>query len=177
MIDENVKKANLHTIVIREAKEMLVIFLFLALFFCTFSMYRRLILDEIGISYYHYGFAVLKSLVLAKVILLGQHVRIGKLFDDRPLYIPTIYKVILFSLFVAAFEVLEHVIGALVHGKAITAAFQEIISIGRDELIARTLMMLFAFLPFFAFTEMGRRLGEGRLYTMFFVKTKTTKDI
>ncbi len=43
--------------VIREMKELFAIFLYLALFFCTFAAYRRLVLREVGIGYYHYGFA------------------------------------------------------------------------------------------------------------------------
>ena len=63
------------------------IFLYLSLFFCTFTMYRQLVMHELGISYFHYGFALVKALVLAKVILLGQYVRFVRIFDDRPLII------------------------------------------------------------------------------------------
>jgi hypothetical protein len=50
------------------------------------------------------------------------------------------------------------------------AAFQEIMSAGRDELLARTLVLLVAFVPFFAFGEIGRVLGEGRLSQLFLHK-------
>ena len=35
------------------------------------------------------------------------------------------------------------------------------------------LMVLFAFVPFFAITEMGRVLGEGRLGALFFKRRDT----
>ncbi|MGA7213156.1 MAG: hypothetical protein WBX20_03025 [Terrimicrobiaceae bacterium] len=108
--------------------------------------------------------------MLAKVILLGQYVRVDKVFDDHPLIFPTLYKVILFSLLTLIFEVLEHVVGGLLHGEDLLAAFQEILSAGRDELLARTLVVLFAFIPFFAFTETGRVLGEGSLERLFLHK-------
>jgi hypothetical protein len=168
MNDSNKQKASLKEKAIQEGKEMLVIFLYLAVFFCTFLSYRRLVLHEVGISYFHYGFALLKALVLAKVILLGQNVKFGKKYDDRPLVVSTCFKVVLFSFFYLAFEILEHVIGSLLHHKTVTSAFQEIAGVGRDELLARTLVILFALFPFFAFTEVGRVLGEGRLYQLFF---------
>jgi len=161
------KRSGLKARVIHEVKELLAIFLYLALFFCAFTTYRRLVMAEVGISYFHYGFALIKALVLAKVILLGQHVRFANVFDDRPLIVATFYKVILFGLFVLAFEVLEHVIGGFLHGKDLQSVFQEMLSAGRDELLARTLVMLVAFIPLFAFTETARVLGEGKMRELF----------
>jgi hypothetical protein len=156
--------------VMHEVKELLTIFVYLALFFCAFTTYRLLVMKEMGLSYFHYGFALVKALVLAKVILLGQCLRFVRAFDDRPLIVPTLYKVILFSLFVVAFEVLEHVIGSFLHGKDLLSAWQEMMSAGRDELLARTLVMLVAFVPFCAFGEIGRALGEGKLSELFLHK-------
>src|SRR5579871_422380 len=122
----DVKKNGLKEKLVHEGKEMLVIFVYLALFFCTFVTYRRLLLREVGISYFHYGFAVLKALIMAKVILLGQMVRFTRMFDDRPLIVPTLYKVVLFTLFYAAFDVLEHVIGGVLHKKDLMDICQEV---------------------------------------------------
>ena len=153
---------------IQEGKEMLVIFFYLAVFFCTFLSYRRLVLHEVGISYFHYGFALLKALVLAKVILLGQGVKFGRKYDDRPLIVSTCFKVVLFSFFYLAFEIFEHALSSLIHHKTMMNAFHEMVGVGRDEMLARTLVILFALFPFFAVTEVGRVLGEGRLYKLFF---------
>jgi hypothetical protein len=164
------KKCRLKQKLIHEMNELLAICLYLALFFCAFTTYRMLVMKEMGLSYFHYGFALIKALVLAKVILLGKYVRLVKVFDNRPLIIPTFYKVILFSLFALAFEILEHAIGGVLHGKGMTEGFQEIISTGRDELLSRTLVVLSAFVPFFAFGEVGRVLGEGKLGELFLHK-------
>ena len=120
MNDGDEKKASLKEKIIHEMREMLLIFVYLALFFCSFTTYRMLVSHELGISYFHYGFALVKALVLAKVILLGQYVRLAMIFDDRPLIFPALYKVVVFSLFTLAFEVLEHLIGGFIHGKDLT---------------------------------------------------------
>jgi len=167
MNTEQSKTPALKQKLIREMRELLAIFLYLALFFCTFATYRRLVLREMGIGYFHYGAALIKALVLAKVVLLGQHVRFAKIFNDRPLIVPTLYKVILFSLFALIFDIIEHIIGSLIHHDGIAHAFTEILSVGWVELLTRAMVMLFAFLPFFAFTETARVLGEGRLGDLF----------
>ena len=164
------KRPGLKGKLVQEVKKLLAIFLYLALFFCAFTFYRQLLMKEMGLSYFHYGFALIKALVLAKVILLGQYVRCARVFDDRPLIVPTLYKVILFSLFALAFEVLEHVIGGFLHGKDLRGGFQEMMSEGWAELLARTLVMLVAFVPLFAFTETARVLGEGKLRELFLQK-------
>ena len=69
--------------------------------------------------------------------------------------------------FALAFEILEHVIGGLLHEKDLASALQEILSTGRDELLARTLAMLFVCVPFFAFGEVARVLGEGQVGKFF----------
>lgn len=165
-----------HEVAIREGKAMLAIFLYLALFFCSFTIYRRLVMNEIGLAYYHYGAALVKAIVLAKVILLGQLTRISRRLDDRPLIVPTLYKVVFFALFTLVFEIVEHAVAALIHGKPVSDAFQEIISVGRDELLARTLVIFVVFLPMVAFMEIGRTLGEGGLQRLFLKKRPPTSS-
>lgn len=165
------KKVGLKEKVVHEITEFFLIFLYLALFFGSFITYRRLVLRELGISYLHYGFVVVKALVLAKVILVGQYARVTRIFDDRPLIVSTLYKVVWFTLFAVLFDIIEHVAGGFIHGKDLAGAFLEIISAGKYELLARGLIVFLAFVPFFAFRETGRVLGEGRLSAMFFRKS------
>lgn len=156
---------------LHELKELMGVFLFLALFFCAFTTYRRIVMQEAGLSYYHYGFAVVKALILAKVIVIGQCARLGRIFDGRPLIVPTLYKVIVFSLLTILFEMVEHFIAGLIHGQGVGGFREAVSSLGVNELLARTLVTLAAFIPFFAFKEIARVLGEGRLTELFFQRT------
>ena len=79
----NEEKASLKGKLIHEGKEMLVIFLYLALFFCTFTAYRALVMHELGVSYFHYGFALLKALILAKVQAANPELAAALLNDDE----------------------------------------------------------------------------------------------
>ena len=175
MNDRNEKKSGVKEKLIHEVKEFLAIFVYLALFFGAFTTYRLLVLKEMGISYFPYGLVLIKALVLAKVILLGQYAKVGKIFDDRPLIIPTLYKVGLFTLFALVFEVLEHAVGGLVHGKGLMGGLQELLDDGWVKFLSRTLLVMWAFIPFFAFTETGRVLGEGKLSELF-LRRRTEKE-
>ena len=170
MDNKEKKKLNWKEIIIREIRDMITIFLYLALFFCAFVTYRHLIMKELGDSYLEYGFALIKAFILAKVILLGKLTGFVKIFDDKPLIVPTLYKVVVFSLFMLILEVLEHGIGGLLHGEGLGGALNEMVMLGWNELLLRVLVMMSAFIPFFAFDEMGRLLGEGKLKEMFFHK-------
>lgn len=152
----------------REMFQYWINFLYLAFFFAAFTWYRRLILAEYQITYLHYGVALIEALILAKVVLLGDALHLGREFEGKPLIFPTLYKAILFSLFVGVFAVIEHSIGGWLHGKGFAEGFREIVNEGKDELLARCLLTFFAFIPFFAFRELGRVMGKGKLITLFF---------
>jgi hypothetical protein len=152
----------------REILRYWINFVYLAIFFGVFTWYRRLILAEYHITYAHYGFAVIEAFILAKIILVGDAFRLGRRFEEQHLIFSVLYKTFLFSLFVGVFAILERVIEGLIRGKGLAAGFHTIMNEGRDELLARCLLTFFAFIPFFAFKELGRVMGEGKLGALFF---------
>jgi hypothetical protein len=152
-----------------ELRQLLGIFLYLGAFFIVLRTYTHLILAEYQIIYAAYALTLLKALALAKIILTGETLRLGaRRFHDRPLIVPTLYNTVVFSLFALVFEVVEHFIFGWIHGKGFTEVSTEILDKGWPHLVAATLVIFVAFLPFFAFREMERVLGEGKLKEWFF---------
>ena len=142
--------------------------LYLALYFGAFTMYRRLILAEYQISYMNYGMALIEALVLAKVILLGDLLRLGRGLENWPLIIPTLFRAIKFTIWVGVFTILEHTIRGGLRGEGLAGGFGNFISKGKYELLASSLVVFFTFIPFFAFRELNRLLGKGRIWEAFF---------
>ena len=140
---------------------------FLAIFLLAFTVYRRLVLAEYNIGYLAYGWAVLQSLILAKVILIGQAMHLGERFDDRPLIVPVVCKTVVFGVLVGLFTVAEHVVKALLHHRPMLEELSLSGPAGYEKL-ARVVLITVAFLPFFGFYELGRVLGEGKLLEIFF---------
>jgi hypothetical protein len=142
--------------------------LYLTLVFAAFTQYRRFILAAHDITYANYGFAVIEALILAKVIMIGDVLRLGRSLENKALIYSTLLKTVVFSLFVGAFTLIEHVIKSLWMGKGFTAGLVNFLGKGYHELLAGCLVIFVAFIPFFAFRELGRVLGEGKIWTLFF---------
>jgi hypothetical protein len=161
----NDRQSSLGTKVLHELREMAVIAAYLALCFGAVATYR-LFLPEPPASYAAaYGFALIKALVLAKVILLGQSFAFTRLFEDRALLVSTAYKVAIFSLLAFAFETVEHLFSVL-RGRELSEVIHDAVQHGKV-LMARTLVVIVALVPFFALREVSRVLGEGRLADLF----------
>jgi len=163
----NEKKPGLKERAAREMKAFLIIALYLAFVFSGFNVYKRLILREVGISYFNYGAGLIEAFIIGKLILVGRALGFGKRFEHRPLIVGTLIKAAAYGVLVAVFSVLEHLIGGLVHGKDL-GAWLDLLSRSREETLARTVMMVVTFIPFVALMEIDRVLGEGRLIALFF---------
>jgi hypothetical protein len=167
MNDSPADKVGLTQKLAHEVRQLVAIFVYLSVFFLTFKLYTRLILAEYRINYFEYGLTLLKSLALAKIILTGEALRLGERYRDRPLIVPTLHKTVVFSAFALAFELLEHQVLGLLRGKAPAEVLAEWLDKGWPYLAAMIVVVFVAFLPFFAFREMERVLGEGKVRDLF----------
>ena len=165
---ETTKAPSLKQRALEELKAYWFITLYLWLFLGCFTVYRRLILAESGVAYLNYGVALIEALVIAKVVLIGRIFGFTRRFEDRPLIVPVLYKSAVFALLVLLFGVLEHLVVGWFHKQGLLGGLSEIAETGGYEIGARTLMLSVAFVPFFAFTEIGRTMGMERLRSMFF---------
>ncbi len=143
---------------------------YLTLAFAAFTQYRRLVLAAHDITYTNYWIAVIEALVLAKVIMVGDIMRLGRRLEHKPLIYSTLLKTVVFSVFVGAFTVIEHVVRGLIKGEGLMGGLLGLIGKGHHELLAGCLVTFVAFIPFFAFRELGRVLGEGKIKNLFFRK-------
>ncbi|MGZ6029979.1 MAG: hypothetical protein ACXWK5_11205, partial [Myxococcaceae bacterium] len=146
--------------VVDDFKKYLAVAIFLFFFFGSVTTYRRLILAEYQIGYFEYGWGLVKALVLAKVILIGEIFHLGKRFEGRRMIWVILGKTLVFGLFIVAFALCEHVVSALIHHRAMGDEFRFTKAQGY-ELLARLQLELVGLLPLFAFKEFDRVLGEG----------------
>lgn len=165
MKSENSKKQNLKQRAAHELEEFLGISLYLAFFFCAIVTYRMILLGSFQDWLFHYGVAAITALVIAKVILIGEYAHLGKRVEAKPLLLSSISKAFLFSLLVFGFHILEEVIKRLLHGKDVAGAFREM---RIDDLLSSSLIIFCTFIPFFAFRELSRVLGEDKFLDLFF---------
>jgi hypothetical protein len=162
------EKASKKEKILHELRSLVAIFLYLALFFIVLRTYTHLILLQRQISFVAYGLTMIKALALAKIIITGETLRLGERFHDKPLIVSTLYATLMFSAFALAFEVVEHIVLGLIHGKSVREVFAEILEKGWARPAGMTLVVFVSFLPFFAFRALERAIGEGKLMQLFF---------
>jgi hypothetical protein len=151
-----------------ETKSYLMIAAYLWVFLITLTTYRALVQQEYNVGYFQYGFSLVEALILAKLIIIGRVMNIGERFRDRPLIVTTLYKTLCFGLLVVVVSILEHVAAGLWHGEGASDIAQRVVSRGKWEILCRVVMMIMVFLPMFATWEIGRFVGEGKLFNLFF---------
>jgi hypothetical protein len=171
------KKAQLKEKAVEETWKLVLYTGYLAMVFVAFANYRRLILAEYQISYLHYGYAIVEALVLAKIVLIGEAFGFGERFSDRPLVFAALFKSVAFAFLAATFAVLEHLIVGAVHRQDLAAIWAEIVSKGTDEMLARALVTVIAFIPFFALVELQRVLPGTSFFDLFFKERPPTPTV
>jgi len=170
------KHAELKARAAEEFRVFAITALYLWVFLGSFTVYRRLILAESGVTYLHYGFALIEALIIAKVVLIGKMFGFTRRFEDKPLIVPVLYKSLLFGIFVLLFGIVEHVVEGWFREQGLWGGLHDIGEIGADEIGARVLMLMVAFVPFFAFWELGRVIGTRKLAAFFFSNSHLPED-
>jgi hypothetical protein len=167
MNDTAEKKVGAKEKLAHELRRLALLFVYLASFFTVFRLYTKLVLAEYEINSFAYGLTLLKSLALAKIVLTGDALRLGAGPRTRPLIVTTVYCALVFSVFAFAFEILEHIALDWFRGRGPSEVFAELLEHGWPHLVAMTAVVFLAFLPFFAFRETARALGENKLRDLF----------
>ncbi|MBL8876398.1 MAG: hypothetical protein JNM86_11440 [Phycisphaerae bacterium] len=159
---------NWRKVLVHEFFEYIFNFIFLSFFLVSFAWYRRLLLASYGIEYTGYWAPLISAAVLAKVIMIGDVLRVGRRLRDWPLAFATIYRTLAFSVLVVVFSIAEHLAGALVHGKKMSEGISELTSTGWQGLLAWYVLIIAAFLPFFTVKEIEQAFGAGKVRALFF---------
>ncbi len=150
---------------------------YLTILFAAFTSYRRLILANYDISYSNWGISFIKALVLAKVIMVGELFHFGRSLETKPMIFPTLFKSVVFTLWMALFALVESAIRGFLHGKGLAGALDHLLSEGTHEFFAKCLVVFIVFIPFFAFKELARVLGKGIIWGWFFRKGPVAEAI
>ncbi len=141
---------------------------YLTIVFATFTIYRRLMLAAHDVTYTNYGFALIEAFILGKVIMIGGVFRLGRGLEDRPLIYPTLYKTVVFTIFCAVFTLAEHAIKGLASGDGVAGGLAKYAAQGYDVIIANSMVVFVALIPFFAMKELGRVMGREKIGKLFF---------
>jgi hypothetical protein len=88
----------------------------------------------------------------------------------KPLIYPIIFKSAIFSVILISFYILEEVLVGMWHGKTLANSMPAIGGGSLEGILVVGIIMFVVLMPFFALGEIGRDIGDDKLYEQFFVR-------
>lgn len=171
-----IPRRTVRQVIIEETKKFLVVAFYLWVIFALLVEYKSVILAEENVSIETRGLALINALALGKIIVLAQAFHLGEMAEDVPLIYPTLLKSALFSILLAIFKILEVGIVGLFHHRPFTQSITEIAGGTLKGIICVTLIMFVVLIPFFAYAEVRRVLGQDRLRHLFLHRRPVQAD-
>jgi len=166
---ETPAKATLQERATHEIKELLILTVYLYITLGAVIAVKTAVLHTEGIEFAPWGVAIVKALVLAKFILIGDAMKIGERHTG-PLIWPTLHKAFGFLLLLVILTIIEEAVVGLFHHRSIAASLGDLVGARLYETLAGYLIMLLVLIPYFAFRVLDDALGKGRLVRMFFIE-------
>lgn len=152
----------------REFRRFLVMFLYLWVLFAIFDLYRSVILAENHVNYRAQGFAAVNALMLAKVMLLAEDLKLGRRFRDHVLILSILYQAFAFTILFIAFHVVERGLIGAFEGKTIAESLPALGGEGVKVIVSAGAVIFVALIPFFAFKDVARAIGEREMKALMF---------
>ena len=154
---------------VEEFKALLALAAYLYICLGAVLLFKSAVLRDAGIHYSIWGIALVKALLLAKFMLMGRMLQIGKRFRNKPLIWPTLYHSLMFLLLLLILTTLEELLVGLIHGRALADSLAHVVGPTFYQGFAVSLIMFLILLPYSAFTCLGDVLGEQEVFRLFFV--------
>ena len=165
-VAETGAKKSLKERAVSELERYAIITVYLWLLFALFSLHKQLVQGH-GISVWQHGFAIVNALVFGKVILIGHELEVGKSLERRALVWVVLGKSLTFAILLIAFHIAEEAIRGWFESKPLSEVF-DAFGGTLPGLLTFAAIFLVTLIPFFAFQEVSRILGEGALWNLFF---------
>jgi hypothetical protein len=143
-------------------------FVYLWVVFGLFVLHERIIRGQMGLGFQAQGFALINALVLAKVMLVAEDLRLDRGLRGQPLAYAAAGEAALFAIVFIVFHVLERLAVGLWHGSTLADSVPAIGGGGFAGLISVAAIMFVMLIPYFAFRDLGRALGQEELRKLLF---------
>jgi hypothetical protein len=110
----------------------------------------------------------MNALVLGKVALVVEDLRLGTRIKAEPLIYPIVFEAFILAVLFIAMHVLESVIGGWLHGEALAASIPAVGGGGLAGVVFAGLSFFVAMIPFCAFRQITLAIGWGRMRALLF---------
>lgn len=149
-----------------ELRNYVLLSVYLYVCFSAIVLYKTAILGGAGISYLPFGVPIIKALILAKFILLGQAIRLGDRLGRVRVISIIAHKAVLYLILLVVLTTVEETIVGISHGRTIGSSLAEFAGNKLPETLATSVIMLLILTPYLAALELDAALGKGRLWEL-----------
>ena len=164
----NTSRQGLKQKVFREFMEGLTITLYLWAVFGLLVLHKSMILSEHHLDFAYHGLALINALALAKVMLVARKLDLSARMKDAPLIYPTLLKSAFFTVVLACFKIVEDTAIGLYRHESFRQSNSELGGGTWQGMLTLSLLIFVMLIPFVAFGELRRVMGEGKLGKLFF---------
>ncbi|MBV8522140.1 MAG: hypothetical protein JOY71_08440 [Acetobacteraceae bacterium] len=165
-------KPGLKARAIDEGKKFAIMTAYLWVLFAVFNLHKTVVLQQRGINFEEQGFAIVNALILAKVMLIADDLKLGTRFTNRPLIYHVLYSSFAFAVVLICFQIAEGAIRAWLHGKPLAEALSDFGAGNLRGVLSLGAIVFVSLIPFFTFRAIGREIGEDQLWQMVFTRGK-----
>lgn len=165
---EPARRHRIRHVLAEELRSYLVSFVYLWVLLGVFTIHQEMALRERAISFAPHGWALINALVLAKVMLVAEKLRIGSRIRPHPLIYPIVIEALILGLLFIAVHVLEHVVSGMIAGETAAASVPLIGGGGFLGLSLAALSMFVALIPFCGFRQVSLAIGQDRMRALLF---------
>jgi|SRR5215469_15945954 len=151
-----------------EFKRFVAIFLYLWVVFGLLSIHKSLVLTQRHLDQEEHAFAIINAFVFAKVLLVGEELRLGRRWESKPLIYPILYKCFVFSVVLLSFHIIETAALGVWRGHTIAESVLPMLGWNPKGIVAIGLMGFILLLPFFGFREIARVIGRKEMRILLF---------
>jgi hypothetical protein len=160
----------------RALRQFVGLFIYLYVMLGLFLLHESVVLARYDIAFTRYGFALVTALVLAKVMLVMEDFNLVRGFESRPAIYPIVYKAVVYAIVFILFYAAEETLGGLLRGDTLRASVPSIAGGTPQGLLAAEVITSLALVPYFAFKEVGKVLGERELHELLFTRPMDQKN-
>jgi hypothetical protein len=171
-------KLGLKARALHEVARFATMFAYLWAMFVLFQIHQYVVLAQHQIPFTQFGVGLVNALVLAKVMLVADDLRLGEWRGGRrrPLIYPVLLKSIVFAIVFIVFDIIEKMLIGVLHGKAVADSVETFGGGGILGAILVATIIAVALVPFFAFVELSRLMDPGELSRIFFTRGRRAAE-
>jgi len=152
-----------------ELKEWAVLTLYLYVCFVAVVLLKAAVLQDVGVHFAIWGIAAVKALLLAKFMLIGRVLEVGRKFRDRPLILPIIYHALIFLILLLVLSTIEEIVVGSIQHRPLTDSLAHIVGPTVFEGVSICLVLFLILIPYSTYDCLEDVLGERETFRLFFV--------